>query len=287
MLAACRMRRVPPPRPSSGPGRGPQRFHARGARVDRDHAAGPDRLARGAQNALQAAQADFRASCAEVVELVQQRLVNYELTIRGGAAMFAQRGAAEPAQWQAYVDGLELTQRFPAMTGLGYAAYVSRYDSSNCRRMRARWGRGLFTVWPHGAREHYGPIVYLEPRTAENLNVDRLRHVSPKPCDATRCSRRCATRAAHDRRACKLLQDLDPNRAGFLMYVPVFPRRHRAGDLRRATRNATHRLGLRADPRRAIRRTCLAADPAQRARSACSMSPGRARCCSRRCDLRR
>src|SRR5690348_9214248 len=64
---------------------------------------------------LKAAHAEFQASCQEIVELVQQRLVNYELTIRGGAALFASVTRPSPRQWQAYVDGLDLPVRFPAM----------------------------------------------------------------------------------------------------------------------------------------------------------------------------
>src|SRR5690348_11578081 len=61
-------------------------------------------------NTLVGAQAEFHASTAEIVELLQQRLVNYELTIRGGAALFASVARPSPSEWQAYVDGLSLAE---------------------------------------------------------------------------------------------------------------------------------------------------------------------------------
>jgi signal transduction histidine kinase len=173
-------------------------------------------------NAMQAAQEDFHASCAEVVELLQQRLVNYELTIRGGAAMFGSMARPTPAQWQAYVDGMDLTRRFPSLTGLGYAAYVSRYRLEQLQEDLRAGGGGLFSVWPHGPREHYGPIVYLEPRTAENQNAigyDML--ADPVRRAAMLGSMRDGAPRLTSR--VKLVQDIDPKVAGLLMYVPVFP----------------------------------------------------------------
>ena len=57
------------------------------------------------------------------------------------------------------------------MTGLGYAAYVSRYGMQQLQIDTRDAGRGLLTIWPRGERERYGPILYLEPRTAENLSA--------------------------------------------------------------------------------------------------------------------
>src|SRR5262245_56746163 len=79
------------------------------------------------ENALEMARGEFEGSCTEVVELLRQRLVNYELTIRGGAALFASVDRPSPAQWHNFVDGLELPQRFPPIAGLGFAPYVTRH----------------------------------------------------------------------------------------------------------------------------------------------------------------
>ncbi|MGO4549919.1 CHASE domain-containing protein [Lysobacter sp. 2RAF19] len=174
------------------------------------------------ENALAGAQAEFHGSTSEIVELLQQRLVNYELTIRGGAALFASVARPSPAEWHAYVDGLNLAQRFPAMTGLGYAAYVSHYGMQRLQIDTRDAGRGLLTIWPRGERERYGPILYLEPRTAENLSAVGFDMYSDP---ARRAAMRAAMREAMPRMSArvKLVQDLDPKPGGFLMYVPVFP----------------------------------------------------------------
>ena len=174
------------------------------------------------ENTLRSAEAEFDASTEEIVELLQQRLVNYELTIRGGAALFASVARPSPSEWRAYVDGLNIAQRFPAMTGLGYAAFVSRYQMQRLQEDQRAAGRGLLTIWPHGARERYGPILYLEPHTAENLSAIGYDMYSEP---ARHAAMQAAMNDALPRMSSrvKLLQDLDPNASGFLLYAPVFP----------------------------------------------------------------
>ena len=86
------------------------------------------------ENAMEMARTEFEGSCSEVVELLRQRLVNYELTIRGGAALFASVDRPSPSQWHAFVDGLQLPQRFPSIAGLGFAPYVTRHARGAARR---------------------------------------------------------------------------------------------------------------------------------------------------------
>src|SRR4249919_961719 len=173
------------------------------------------------QNAIDSARAEFENSCNEVVELLRQRLVNYELTIRGGAALFASVSRPNPSQWRAYVDGLNLGHRFPSLAGLGFAAYVSRHGMEELQRDMRAQGRGLLSVWPHGVRETYGPILYLEPRTAENLNAigydmysDPVRHAAMEAAmlDVT----------PYMTGRVQLVQDLEPGTVVFLMYVLVY-----------------------------------------------------------------
>jgi signal transduction histidine kinase len=172
-------------------------------------------------NALDSARDEFEASCDEVVELLQQRQVNYELTIRGGAALFASVSRPSPAQWKAYVDGLDLSDRFPSITGLGFGAYTNRHALERLQIETRDAGRGLLTVWPHGVREFYAPILYLEPRTPENLNVIGFDMYSEP---VRRAAMDAAMRDAVPRLTgpVHLMQDLDPKAVGVLMYVPVY-----------------------------------------------------------------
>ena len=174
---------------------------------------------------LRSAQDEFTASCTEVTELLGQRLVNYELTIRGGVALFATVARPSPQQWRAFVDGLELAQRFPALTGLGFAPYSTSHGLEQLQVEARAAGYGLLNVWPHGVREFYGPILYLEPRTEENLAAIGFDMLS-EPVRAAAMQNALDTGQVKLSGRVRLLQDRGGHAPGMLMYAPVY----RAGD---------------------------------------------------------
>lgn len=174
---------------------------------------------------LRAAQAEFIAETGEVSDLLRQRLIHFELVARGGASLFASIARPTPRHWQAYVDGMNIHNRFPAMVGLGFAGYVpgARLDD-----LQLEWresGYGLLHVQPRGVRDAYGPVLYLEPKTSGNLAAIGYDMYS-NPV------RRAAMLAARDAAEARLsgivhlVQD-DAERAnGLLLYLPVY----RSGD---------------------------------------------------------
>lgn len=118
---------------------------------------------------MRGAEAEFIARTEEATALLRQRLANYELVARGGVSLFASVARPSRRQWQNYVDGLSLGSRFPSLVGLGYALYATPGELSQLQRMLRDSGEGLFVVHPHGAREHYGAILYVDPKTRENM----------------------------------------------------------------------------------------------------------------------
>ncbi|HVI26611.1 MAG TPA: CHASE domain-containing protein [Xanthomonadaceae bacterium] len=124
------------------------------------------------QRELEAAETAFAARTDEMAALLVQRLDNYELINRGGVSLFASVDRPSRQQWQDYVAGLNITRRFPALVGLGYAVYVSPGQLSDLQLALRDSGEGLFAVHPRGPRDHYGPILYLEPQN--QVNVDAI-----------------------------------------------------------------------------------------------------------------
>ena len=120
---------------------------------------------------LDAAEAAFVAATDETTALLRQRLDNYELVNRGGVSLFATVARPSRRQCGAYVAGLNLSRRFPALVGLGFAVYASPGQLSDLQQMMRSAGEGMFPVYPHGPREHYGAILYLEPQTPSNMSA--------------------------------------------------------------------------------------------------------------------
>lgn len=120
---------------------------------------------------LRAAETRFGAQAAEIADRLYQRLVYFELVSRGGTALFASMERPSPQQWSDYVAGTNISQRFPAVAGLGFVGYVSNNRLDDLQIEWRESGYGQLSVRPHGMRARYAPILYLEPRTADNLTT--------------------------------------------------------------------------------------------------------------------
>ena len=174
---------------------------------------------------LAAAKVEFVGRTQEIAEQLKQRVVSYELVAGGGAALFASVNRPTPQQWYGYADGMELARRFPGMVGLGFAGYVSqgRLDELQVEWNQAGWGR--LHVRPEGLRQFYGPILYLEPRTPENLAAigfdmfsEPTRHAAMQ--QALENGHASLSGPVH------LIQDGTVDGTGLLLYLPVY----RGGD---------------------------------------------------------
>jgi PAS domain S-box-containing protein len=170
---------------------------------------------------LRTAEARFVAMTGEVSDLLAQRLVEYELVARGGAALFASVNRPTREQWSSYVEGMDLDARFPAMVGLGFAGYV---DDGRIGNLQLDWrdaGNGRLDIYPRGVRDVYGPVLYIEPRTPANLRAMGFDMFSE-------ASRRNAMQAARDTGRARLtgpvrlVQDGAVKTTGLLLYLPVY-----------------------------------------------------------------
>ncbi|MGH8076492.1 MAG: CHASE domain-containing protein [Lysobacter sp.] len=174
---------------------------------------------------VRAAEIEFIATTGEVRDLIRQRLVNYELVARGGASLFASVARPTPKQWQSYVEGMNISGRFPAMVGLGFASYV---PSGRLDDLQLEWkesGYGLLEIQPRGVRESYGPILFLEPKvpgSAETIGYDMFSQ--PAQRDAMQASRDAGE--ARLSGVVHLVQDGAGKSTSLLLYLPVY----RSGD---------------------------------------------------------
>ena len=117
------------------------------------------------------AMAELQSEAALVVSLLQQRLQAFELVTTGGASLAAGTAMPTREEWNDYVDGLDLPNRFPSIVGLGYARDIESAELSNVQlEMKAQTGR-LFSIEPRGIRAEYGPVVYLAPESTETMGV--------------------------------------------------------------------------------------------------------------------
>ena len=117
---------------------------------------------------LRANQEAFEGYATEIAERMRQRMVDYDLILRGGVSLVASVDWPTAEQWRDYYNSLRIDEQFPSIVGLGFAPYVPSGQLPEFQlRLRDR-GEGLFVIHPAGVRREYGPILYLVPATPGN-----------------------------------------------------------------------------------------------------------------------
>lgn len=173
------------------------------------------------QRELGMAAEQFRSSAGQQVALVEQHMDGIEVALRGGASLFAVIDQPTRKQWHDYANALHLAEQFPTMVGLGYAIHL---DSPGLVRLQETWradGQGLYRMRPTGVRPRYGPILFLEPATRDNVEALGFDMYS-EPV------RRKAMAAAMDAGTTQLsgpvvlVQDGDHPTTASLLYTPVY-----------------------------------------------------------------
>lgn len=163
------------------------------------------------------------AAAERIATLLEERLLRYELGLRGGVSLFGSVQRPTERQWQAYVEGLSVLRQFPGVMGLGYAPYLGSDGLQMLQLERRAGGQGFFAIRPIGIRERYAPILYLEPRTLPNQSAIGYDMLSdPVRNDAMSAAR--DTGQIRMTAPLQLIQQGGTSEAtGLLMYAPIYP----------------------------------------------------------------
>jgi signal transduction histidine kinase/CHASE1-domain containing sensor protein len=102
---------------------------------------------------------------------IRQRLVAYEVALRGGASLFAATSNPTRAQWSAYVNSLALDADYPGVQGIAFAAWLAPDQVPFLEESVRAEGLRDFRVWPTGPRSGASAIVYIEPLDATNIRA--------------------------------------------------------------------------------------------------------------------
>lgn len=119
------------------------------------------------QSGLRTAEQDFQASNLRVTSVLRQRLINFELLARGGASLQASLPQSSRLQWQRYVAGLQLTQRFPAVQALGFAIDLRPGQLGALQQVLP----GIAFAQPADHGKLHALVLYVSPEVGPNQQV--------------------------------------------------------------------------------------------------------------------
>ncbi len=165
----------------------------------------------------------FQSAVEQTQNTINNRVETYIALLRGGSGLLAARSDITDEEFRLFVERLQLTQRYPGIQGIGYAQRVFATDKESFEAYAKSALTEAFSINPEGERDEYYPVLYLEPRDyLTNSKAPGFDGFSdPIRRNAMERARDTGLSAASGK---VLLSQIDneKNRAGFLIYLPVY-----------------------------------------------------------------
>lgn len=164
----------------------------------------------------------FEFLAAQSKNAIVERMAGYEQVLRGAAGLFSASISVERSEWKNYYQALKLDAYYPGIQGMGYAPFLAHpADVDFVARVRAE-GFPDFAITPPGVREHYTPVLFLEPFGDRNLRAFGY-DMYADPVRRAAMDQAVRTGGTTLSGKVTLAQETGiDNQAGFLMYKPVF-----------------------------------------------------------------
>ncbi|MCX7566483.1 CHASE domain-containing protein [Sulfitobacter sp. F26169L] len=162
---------------------------------------------------------EFEAITKESFDVLDARLRTYLLSIKGTAAFVAASREVTKSDFRVYVDGLNIPEQLPSITGIGLIEEVPEADINEfLRRMRLEVDPD-FSIRRRSAENVHHVIKYMEP---EDNNAEAI------GLDVTFAANRAAVmreaKATGEPRLTPpiYLVQSDASRAGYVLFMPIY-----------------------------------------------------------------
>lgn len=166
----------------------------------------------------------FQNLVQKIQTIVDSRMETYTALVRLPSGLFALGQPISRREFHAFVEHVELRQRYPGIQGIGFTRRIRPSEKEAVVAAMRREGQEGFRIWPDYPRPEIHSIVYLEPMDRRNraaIGYDMF--TEPVRRAAMERARDTGQLTATDR--VTLVQEIDPHKqAGFLIYVPVYRR---------------------------------------------------------------
>lgn len=167
------------------------------------------------------ARLEFERVADLTVDRVITRLRQHVAVLRAARGLFAARdGAVSRAEFQGFLDSVDLAHEFPGAQGVGFARMIAAGEEAAAEDEIARhYGRRV-KVRPPAAAARQTPIVLLEPADERNLHALGYDMYS-EPARRAAMDAAVARGGAQISAPVELVQETGEDRqAGFLIYLP-------------------------------------------------------------------
>ena len=164
---------------------------------------------------------EFDSHVRGTVRHVEDRMMVYEMMLRGIRALFDATRSVGRGNFHAYINKLHLQENYTGIQAVGFAPIIPRAQKDKHIAAMRKEGFPAYTIRSDGEQDVYVPTIYIEPFSGSNKNAlgyDMF----------TDPVHRVAMEQARDNNQIVntgkiLLRETDGHlRAGFMTFAPIF-----------------------------------------------------------------
>ncbi len=109
------------------------------------------------------ARTQFEFDAGLIHQKIEDRFEIYLNSMHGAHSFITTSGVVTKDEWSSYVNNIQMQKNYPGITGLSLNEYIA--DAQKESHILKVQGEGFssYAIWPHGQREIYVPVTYIEP----------------------------------------------------------------------------------------------------------------------------
>ncbi len=166
----------------------------------------------------------FGRAVQQIEDQVQLRIATSITLLRAATGLFAASDAVDAAEFERFVQQIELDKNYKGVLGIGFARRFTAAEKAGVIAKMRREGVSNFDVHPKDPpRNEYIAILYLQPGTPPNklaIGYDMFTDLVRRTAMET--ARDTGVPAASGRVHLVQEQVIEPRQPGFLIYVPIY-----------------------------------------------------------------
>jgi signal transduction histidine kinase/CheY-like chemotaxis protein len=110
----------------------------------------------------------FQARAQQTRQRIQSALNAYVEVVRTGTALLAASNEINFTEFRAFVTGLDLSERYRGLEGIGFAQRLDQPDVRSFVRAIRLDGVPAFRIWPANGDPELRPVLFFEPRASRS-----------------------------------------------------------------------------------------------------------------------
>ncbi len=162
----------------------------------------------------------FNTTTQELTTYVRGRPRLYIEVLRAASGLFAASPSINPAQFQKFVERLELADQYPGVEGIGFLVRERR-DAKTSPANGEQLAAADFDIWPNQSDEAFVTTLHFEPLDRRAGKADFAFHVNPICKVAMQTARDTSLPSTTAAVMLTSANEQEPQ-AGFLIYAPIY-----------------------------------------------------------------